>query len=122
MNVRSFCLIGNSRLFLALPLELKLERRRAEALTGKLLDPSSVGSQKFSLGARLIRSGDPWRFSPLQLREIWKVGTKVNVDLFASLVEGYDVVETDWVLRGLKEGFPIGIPEQGPFFVHQADI
>ena len=41
--------------------------------------------------------------------------TKVNVDLFASLVEGYDVVKTDWVLRGLKEGFPIGIHEQGPF-------
>ena len=39
----------------------------------------------------------------------------MNVDLVASLVEGYDVVEADWVLRGFREGFFIGIPEQGPF-------
>ncbi len=69
----------------------------------------------FSFGERLARSDDPWRFSPFQLRTIWKVGTRVNVDLFASLVRGYDVVETEWVLRGFREGFPIGIPEQGPF-------
>ena len=31
----------------------------------------------------------------------------MNVDLFASLVKGYDVVESDWVLHGLKEGFPL---------------
>ena len=72
-------------------------------------------SHELSFGERLARSDDPWRFSPFQLRTIWKVGTRVNVDLFASLVRGYDVVETEWVLRGFREGFPIGIPEQGPF-------
>ena len=103
-------MIGNSRYFLASLLELKGERRHAvgvEALTGKHLDFPDADSRELSFGERLARSGDPWRFSHLQLREIWKVGTKVNVDLFASLVKGYDVVEADWVLRGFKEGFPI---------------
>ena len=92
-------------IFLASPLELKWERRHAvgvEALTGKHLDFLNIDGREFSFGEKLVRSGDPWRFSPLQLREIWKVGTKVNVGLFASLVEGYDAVESDWVLRGLK--------------------
>ena len=40
---------------------------------------------------------------PLYLRQIWKVGTKVNVDLFASLALGYDIMEADWVVRGLRE-------------------
>ena len=111
-------LIGNFRYFLASLLKLEEERRRAvgvEDRTGNYFDPPIVGSRELSFGEDLIRSGDPWRFSPLQLRSIWKVGTKVKVDLFASLVEGYDVVEADWVLRGFREGFPIGIPECGPF-------
>ena len=65
------------------------DRRHAagfEVLTGKHLDFPSVGGREFAFGEELVRSGDPWRFSPLQLRQIWKVGTKVNVDLFASLV------------------------------------
>ncbi len=105
-------------IFLALAFELNDERRHAVgagALNGNYLDPPKVGSREFSFGKELAESDDPWRFSPLQLRKIWKVGTKVNVDLFASLVEGYDVVEADWVVHGLREGFPIGIPEQGPF-------
>ena len=111
-------LICNFRYFLASLLKLEEERRRAvgvEDRTGNYFDPPIVGSRELSFGEDLIRSGDPWRFSPLQLRSIWKVGTKVKVDLFASLVEGYDVVEADWVLRGFREGFPIGIPECGPF-------
>ena len=98
-------LIGNFRYFLASLLKLEEERRRAVGLedrTGNYFDPPIVGSRELSFGEDLIRSGDPWRFSPLQLRSIWKVGTKVNVDLFASLVEGYDVVESDWVLRGFR--------------------
>ena len=118
MDMVSLCLIGNSRYLLASLLELEEERRHAvgvEGPTGNHFDCPIVGSRELSFGEELARSGDPWRFSPLQLRTIWKVGTKVNVDLFASLVEGYDVVEADWVLRGFREGFPIGIPEQGPF-------
>ena len=70
---------------------------------------------QLAFGDKLQQSGDPWRFSPFQLRRIWNVGTKVNVDLFASLVQGYDAVEADWVVRGLRDGFPIGIPAEGPF-------
>ena len=100
-------MIGNSRYLLASRLELEEERRHAvevEGPTGNHFDCPTAGGRKLSFGERLARSDDPWRFSPLQLRTIWKVGTKVNVDLFASLVEGYDVVEADWVLRGFREG------------------
>ena len=82
----------------SLAFEVRGKRRQAvrfEVPTGNHFDCPNMGSHELSFGERLARSDDPWRFSPLQLRTIWKVGTKVNVDLFASLVEGYDVVEAD---------------------------
>ncbi len=96
-------------------LELKSVGPRVEVPAGKHPVPPRVVSQESSFADTLIQSGDPWRFSPLQLRKIWDVGTRVNVDRFASLLQGYDDVESKWVLHGLREGFPIGIPENGPF-------
>ncbi len=57
-----FCLIGNSRYFLASGLELKDERRLAGGLgahIGNHLDSPNAGSRELSFGDKLARSGDP---------------------------------------------------------------
>ena len=58
---------------------------------------------------------DPWRLPPLVLKEKLKVKGFINVDLFEQLLTGFDVTKTQFILNGLRNGFPMGLKPEGPF-------
>ena len=66
-------------------------------------------------GAASMLGLAPWRHSASELVAKWGVKSGINIPEFERLSVGCDVIEQNWVVKGLRDGYPLGVNEAGPF-------
>jgi hypothetical protein len=49
------------------------------------------------------------------LRKKLNIKGFINVALFEQMLTGFDVTKAQFILNGLKNGFPMGLNPEGPF-------